>query len=47
MKRDERKRERYSMTGFILVYNAGGPVEFERKENNKKVKLTPSSSSLY
>jgi len=32
MKGDERKRERYSMTGFILVCNAGGPVEFERKE---------------
>jgi len=32
MKRDERKREQYSLTGFVLVYNASGPVEFERKE---------------
>ena len=46
MKRDDKKRERYSLTGCILVYNARGPVEFEIKENNKKVKLTPSSQSL-
>lgn len=32
MKLDDRKRERYSLTGCILVYNARGPVEFEVKE---------------
>ena len=32
MKRENHKRERYSLTGFVLVENVGGCVEFERKE---------------